>query len=248
MYGLYTPVILLQAFCVYHAYRHNTEQRWYWIILFLPALGSALYLFDHYYNRRDIHAVKESIKGVVNNNYKIEELEKALQFSDNHTNRINLADAYVESGRYGDSIKLYQESLTGFMADDPAVRIKLLQAHFLNQDYTETIIIGKELESDKSFRNTEQRLGYAWALHYDGKTEAAEKVFQDMDRPFTNHQQRVQYCRFLLNLGRTDEVKTRLTELVEEFNHIRGSERKLYRDIIRETKDLYFEHVGSVLP
>jgi hypothetical protein len=158
---------------------------------------------------------------------------------------VNLADAYVESGRFADAIKLYQESLTGFMAGDAVLRMKLLQAHFYNQDYTETIELGKELEKEKSFRDTDQKLAYAWALHFDGKTESAEKIFQDMDKTFTNHRQRIEYCKFLLNLGRIDEGKTKLASLVDEFDHIRGPERKLYHDIIRETKDLYAEHAAK---
>jgi len=239
MYGFYTPVILFQAFCLYHAYRNNAEQRWYWFILLFPGIGSAFYLFHHFYNRNGITTLTESIKGTVNSNYRITQLEKALRFSDNIRNRTNLADAYVDFGRYEDAIVLYKESLTGFMADDPGLRMKLLRAYFLNQDYTQAIALGSELEREKSFRNAEPRLAYAWALHYNGKTESAEQIFIDMDKPFTNYRHRLEYSKFLLHNGRQEDLRTKLTDLLEEFDHIRGPERKLYRDIISETKHLY---------
>jgi len=181
MFGLYTPLILLQAFCIYHAYRNNAEQRWYWFILIFPGIGCAFYLYHHFYNRNSLNTIAEGVKEAVSSNYKVTQLEKALRFSDTIKNRINLADAYVDCGRYPAAITLYQETLTGFMADDPSLRMKLLQAHFLNQDYSQAIALGNDLKSEKTFRNAEQRLAYAWALHYDGKTEKAEQVFMDMD-------------------------------------------------------------------
>jgi hypothetical protein len=239
MFGLYTPVILLQAFCLYHAYRNNAEQRWYWFILLFPGIGCAFYLFHHFNKQSSIGTIAEGVKSVINSNYHIEQLEKALRFSDNMKNRVNLADAYMTCERYNDAIILYQNCLVGFMADDPALRMKLLYAHFLSQDYTEAITLGKSLDSDKTFRNADQRLAYAWALHYDGQTETSEKVFQDMDRPFTNYHHRMEYCKFLLHTDRTEDLKIKLTSLLEEFEHIRDPERRLIRDIIREAKALY---------
>lgn len=238
MYGLFTPVILLQAFCFYHAYRNNAEQRWYWFIVLFPVIGCGFYLFHHFNNRNSIDTITKGVKEVINSNYHLEELEKALRFSDTLLNRVNLADAYMSYARYKDAIALYQESLTGFMADDPGLRMKLLYAHFLNQDYPQTIALGKDLSSDKTFRDAEQRLAYAWALHFDGQTETSEKVFQDMDRSFTNYRHRMEYCKFLRNTNRMKDLKIKLTSLLEEFEQMADLERKTFRDIIRETKEL----------
>jgi hypothetical protein len=245
MYGLYTPVLLLQAFCVYHAYRNNAEQRWFWFILIFPGVGCAFYLFHHFNSRSSLNTLTEGVKGVINSNYRVEQLEKALRFSDNMKNREALADAYMTCERYNDAITLYQDSLVGFMAEDPALRMKLLYAHFLNQDYTQTISLGKNLDTDKTFRYSSQRLAYAWALHYDGQTETSEKVFQDMDKTFTNYQHRMEYCKFLLHTGRQEDLKTMLTHLLEEFEHMREPERRINRDIIRETRELYSTQVAK---
>src|SRR5688572_26679205 len=124
MFGFYTPIVLLQAFCVYHAYRNRAEQRWFWFILLLPFVGSMVYLFYHFYNRQNINTLAETVKGVVNSNYKIEQFEKAHRFADTLTNRLNLAEAYVQIGRHDEAIGLYRESLVGFMSDDVSIRMK----------------------------------------------------------------------------------------------------------------------------
>lgn len=237
MIGFYTPLLILQAFCLYHAYRNNAEQRWYWFIIFFPGIGCALYVYHHFYSRDNVQTITQTVKEVVNSNYRVEQLEKAYRFSDNATNKINLADAYVHYGRYGEAIDLYKDSLQGFMADDPTVQMKLLQAYFLKQDYTSAVSCGVQLEGDKTFKSAETRIAYAWSLHHIGKTTEAEKVFEDMNRSFTNYKHRLAYCHFLNQAGKHESLQNLLGELLEEFEHMKGVERRMYREVISEVKE-----------
>jgi hypothetical protein len=239
MYGFYTPILILQAFCVYHAYRNNAEQRWYWLIVFFPLIGCLIYLFHNFYNRRTVSTLAEGMKEVVNSNYKIEQLEKALRFSDNITNKVNLADAYIKFKRYEDAINLYRSCQVGFMADDGSLRMKLLLAYFLNQDYSSAVEIGSSLEKEKSFKNSDERVAFAWSLHFAGQTDLAEKTFADMDKSFTNYQHRMEYAKFLLKIDRQEDAKSKLSDLIEEFEHMKGPERRLKKDTMREARDLY---------
>jgi hypothetical protein len=238
MIGFYTPLLALQAFCLYHAYRNHVEQRWYWFIIFFPGIGCAMYLYHNFYSRRSIETIAEGVKGVVNSNYKLEQLEKALRFSDNITNKTNLADAYVSCGRYDEALALYKECLMGFMADDPVIRIKVLFTSFLKKDYEATVACGETLESEKRFQKSEERAAYAWALHYTGKTEQAEKLFEQMDSSYTNYRQRIEYCKFLKVIGKPEELKNKLQEMNEELENLKGPERKFYRHIAREIREL----------
>ena len=234
MLGLYTPVLLLQAFCAYHAYRNNSETRWYWLILLFPGVRCAIYLFHHFYNRKSISNITETVKTVVNSNYKVEQLEKAHRFSDTLTNKLNLAEAYIDCGRYDDAIVLFKESLAGFMADDPAVRMKLLHAYYLNSQFPEAVELGILLNPVSSFKNSEQRLAYAWALHYSGKSTEAETVFKSMDKPNTNYVHRKELARFLCEFGKYEDAKAVIAEMTEEFEHMKGTERRFHRDIMQE--------------
>ncbi|HEY0656474.1 MAG TPA: hypothetical protein VGD65_25245 [Chryseosolibacter sp.] len=238
MYGLYTPVLLLQAFCIYHAYRNGVEYRWYWFIILFPLFGCVFYLIHHFNNRASINNITEAVKGVVNSNYKIEQLERAYEFSDTLTNRVNLADAYITVGRAEEAINLYKQSLTGFMADDIGLRMKLLHALYVNHSYQQAVDLGSEMEGDNTFKKSLSRIAYAWALHHSGRTDSAERVFQDMDKTNTNYEHRVEYCKFLQQVGRTDDMRTKAQELFSEFEFMRGPERKLHRDTINELKDL----------
>jgi hypothetical protein len=242
MYGLYTPIFLLQMFCVYHAYRNNAEQRWYWLILLFPLIGCIVYLVHSFNNRDTISAITENVKGVVISNYRIDQLEKALRFSDNVTNKVNLADAYAELGRYKEAVDLYSECLTGFMSEDPGIQMKLLYAHFMNGSYAEAIAIGDRLEGERYFKDSEERVVYAWALYRAGKTEVSEGVFQSMNKSFTNYFHRLEYCKFLLDLKKQTAAQENLRKLLDEFEQMQSSERNLKRGILRQVRDLYAEN------
>jgi hypothetical protein len=243
MIGLYTPLLILQAFCIYHAYRNNVEQRWYWFIIFFPGVGCALYLYHALYSRNNLQKLTESVKDVVNTNYRIEKLEKAVQFSDSTTNKINLADGYVAYGRYEEAIALYESCLIGYMADDPIIRMKILRAFYCNKNFDRAVTMGELLDNDKEFKNAEERIDYAWSLYRLGRTGPARFVFNDMNRSYTNYKHRVEYCRFLLELGEPLEAGELLKDLVQELDHMKGPERRLYRNVIREIRELESVHL-----
>jgi hypothetical protein len=239
MIGFYTPVLILQAFCLYHAYRNNSMQTWFWLILLLPGIGCAIYLYHHFYNRDNIETIAEGVKTVVNSNYKLEQLEKAHRLSDNITTKTNLAAGYSTYGRYDDAIALYKECLTGFMADDPVIQMKLLQTYFLKKDFESTSALGAKLQSDKQFQKSEERVAYAWALYHVGKTVEAENEFRGMDKTSTNHSHRLEYCKLLLLTDQKEAAREKLQTLMEEFELMKGSERKVNSITIREVRDLY---------
>ena len=236
--GYYTPLLILQGFCLYHAYKHHAEQRWYWLIVCFPGVGSLIYLYQNFYSAKNIQTLTRGVKQVVNSNYKIEQLEKALQFVDNYANKINLADAYMEAGRFNDAVGLYQNCLTGFMADDIELQMKLLIAYFYNKDFAAAIEIGKKLEKIKVFKNAEARIYYAWAHFYDNKQDSANEIFSDLDVSFTNYKHRLEYCRFLKEVKKPETLADTLKSLLEEFEHMKGPERRLHRAVISDIKDL----------
>ena len=35
MYEYFYPLLALQGFCIYHAYKTRQEHKWYWMLIFL---------------------------------------------------------------------------------------------------------------------------------------------------------------------------------------------------------------------
>ncbi|RAW00093.1 hypothetical protein DQQ10_16215 [Pseudochryseolinea flava] len=185
-----------------------------------------------------MESIGQTVKLAVNSNYRIEQLEKNLRFADNVTNRIQLADAYVAAGRYPDAIALYEESMSGFMADDPTLKMKALVAHFQNKSYDAAITYGRQLENEKSFKNAEERIAFAWSLHFAGNVADAEKEFGGMNKTFTNYPHRLAYVKFLKLHSNHAMLEEVVKEMFEEHDHMKGTERRLYRDVFNELRDL----------
>jgi hypothetical protein len=232
MVGFYTPLLILQAICLYHAYRNRAEQYWYWLIVLIPGLGCAFYLAHNFYNRNNMQRLQQGLNEVLNSDYRIEQLEKQVKFVDNIANKTLLADAYVAVGRLPEAIALYKDCLNGsFMADDPTLRMKLMEALYLNKEFDEVLAMGRLLESEKSFRNAQARIAYAWAHHYTGQPDAAAALFDDMNRSFTNYDHRIGYCHFLRETGRREKLQEVVRDLMTELLEMSPQERKYHRSL-----------------
>jgi hypothetical protein len=230
--------LILQGFCLWHAYRNNADQKWYWIIVFIPFAGCGLYLYDAFYSRRNVETVAESLKQVVNSNYKIEKLEKEVKFNSSFKNKVNLADAYTEIGRYREAIALYEDCREGYMADDEPLARKLLESLFLDKQYDRCIGIGKLLADSRSFANSDERVSLAWALHYQGMSEQSHRHFTEMDKSYSNYDQRFAFCRFLIETGKPEEARQKTETLMAEFNTMKSTERRVNRLVIDNIRDL----------
>jgi hypothetical protein len=240
MYGLYIAIVIFQIFCIYHAYKAHVEQRWFWLILFFPLGGSIIYLIYNLGDKGNLDKITETVKVVVNSNHNIEKLELALDHSDNVTNRVNLADEFVNVGRYDEAISLYEKCLLGFLAGDPGLKMKLIHVYFMKNDYAAILPLAKELEHEKEFHNSEERSDYAWALHRSGNTTEARKIFDLLDKPYTNYNQRLEFCRYLNEIGEKELSKDKLNEMTSEFRFMKAPERKIHRNIIRAVEDFQF--------
>lgn len=239
MFRFFPLILVLQGFCIYHAYKNNNLQRWFFIIFFLPLIGSIIYLYVHFYSRKNIENLSEGLKGVLNTNYQIEKLEKELKVADTTTNRVRLADEYVTVGRVAEAIQLYEKSMTGISAEDPELLLKMMKASFLHKDYNMVVTCGEKIKNDYAFKNAEERVAYAWSLYHLGQKEEAETHFQDMDARFSNYMHRLEYSKFMEETDRPADAKNLLAELMEEYDQLDSYEKRLKKPVMKEIRQLY---------
>lgn len=237
-YQYYYLIGGLQAFCLFHAYRSRSEQKWFYLIIFLPLIGCLIYLYEHFYSRRNMENLAEGVKHTLFSNYAIEKLEKEAKFTATVTNKTLLADAYVQNARYPEAIQLYESCLHPTGTNSPDLLRKLLKAHFLSKDYPAAVRLGNQLGSDKDFRNSEEKISFAWALHYTGDSPKAEEKFREMDSAFSNFPHRLEFARFLLATSRPEAAREKLNELLEEYDAMSGYEQGLKKGVAQEARGL----------
>jgi hypothetical protein len=236
MMGYYTPIVFLQVFCLYHAYTNRCDQKWYWIIFFFPLGGSLIYLYHTFYSRRNVDNLLEGVRNTFVPNYKIEQLEKELTYSNTVSNRIELADEYSTAGNPEKALNLYNSCLNGIHKDDPKLLQKIIVNSYLCEDYKAAIKYGNIVKDSPEFRKSDERIAYAWSHYYEEEHEIAEQNFKAMDTRFSNYKHRIEYAIFLDKTNRKAAGIAKIEELLHEIDAMDRYEQKLKREIYRELK------------
>jgi hypothetical protein len=234
---IYTITIVLQAICVIHCIRKGKQFNWVWLIVFLPLIGSLIYLFTEVFTRRDMQGLQSGVGSVLNPTGSIRKLESNLRFSDTFANKVALADAYLASGHMDKAIALYESSLEGNFEENEYVLRQLIVAYYQVRRYDEIIPIAKKIYKVPQFARSRAHVLYATALDYTGHPELAEKEFRQLKSRFSDYEARYQYSRFLVRAGRPDEARQLLTELLGESSHLSSRERRYNRNWFTLAKD-----------
>lgn len=239
MFRFFPIIFVLEIFCLYHAYRNRADHKWFWFIIIFPLLGCILYLYHHFYSRENLKVVTEGVKGVVNKNYELEKLEKEVKFSDSIRNKTNLAEKYAEMGRTQEAIQLYQSCLEGYNADNTVVKMRLLECLASTGEYQKAVEVGDSIKGDKLFSKSWSRIGYAWSLYHCQRIEDAEENFKATESRYSNYPHRLEYAKFLHEIGRITDCTALLEELLSEFDNMDSSERRQNSADRKEIKDFY---------
>ena len=233
----YYIIIVLQAICVIHCLRKGKEQKWIWLIVFLPLIGCIVYIFTEMFSGNEIQQVQSGVSTIINPTGRIRKLEAQLKFSDTFNNRIALADAYLAAGLTEKAIELYESSLTGAFAENEHVIYQLIIAHCIKQNYNAVLPLSKKIYNLPQFARSKAHIAYAIALEHTGNKAQAEKEYQAMKARFSNFEARYNYGLFLLRDQRPRDARTIFKTMIEEESQLSNRERKYNRQWISASKD-----------
>jgi len=229
----YSPILVLQMFCLYHAYSRRTDNKWYWIILFFPFIGSVIYLYHTFYSRRNLDNLSETIKSSFVSNYRIDKLEKQLAFSDTITNKIELATEHRQVGNYDRSLELLTSCLTGVHESDPDIISEIVIAY------------GSRINGEKGFEKSPQKLALAWSYYHLGMQAEAERCFEEMNIQFMNYDQRNDFASFYNQIGHKEKAIALLDNLLDEIDAMDSFEKRNLRPIHRKISRSYASLIKS---
>ena len=233
----YTITIILQAICVYHCVRKGNQNKWIWIIVFLPMIGSLIYIFTEIFTRHDMRSVSAGVSEMINPSGSIRKLEDNLRFTDTFNNRIALADAYLESGQTSKAIELYESSLEGNFEENEYAISRLIVGYYKEQRYPEIVKMTKKIYHQPQFPNSKAHVFYAMSLGYTGNVEEAEKEFQRMKGRYSNFEARYYYSLFLQQRGRIDEARQLLAQINDELPRLSSVEKRYHREWLNLAKE-----------
>jgi len=233
---MYYLLIVVQVYCLYHVYKNNKPFYWYFLIFFVPAIGSLIYIVTQMFNKSDAEKIQEEITTVLNPTKKIKDLEKKLEFVDTYTNRIELADAYFINKDIPNAIVNYKKTLEDTVQDDLYARQNLILCYFQLKDYAGVIEQAELIKEKSEFKGSKQQFCYGLALNALGRTDEAEAQLIQIDRPYSNYAERLALAKFYLENNRTLEGKELLEEIATESKRLTKPNRKLYGVTIAEVE------------
>lgn len=233
----YYVSIALQAICVIHCLRKGNQQKWIWIIVFVPFIGCIAYFFTEIITPGHVRNWQSGAGGLFNPVGRISRLENNLRFADTFNNRVMLADAYLAVGQTDEAIQLYTASLTGAFTENEHVLKQLMAAYFEKQQYAEVIVMARKLYGRPQFARSKEHILYARALEYTGNTTAAEQEFMKMKARFADFEARYQYGLFLRGAGREKDARLVFEDIAGEAPHLSSRERRDNRAWIVKAKD-----------
>ena len=220
--------ILLQIFCLYHAYKNHKDNYWYFVIIFLPVIGGVFYLITEVFNKKDVEKVQNSVTNFIIPTKRINDLKQKLEFSDTHENQVNLADAYFEIQDYDNAIKHYEKSLTNLFKNDEYTHRQLVKSYFYKKELKSAVEKGENVIKNKDFQKSDAYyyLGLSYAKL--GHQEKAEEIFNYIDKPFSNYKERLNYANYLISQDKKEKAKRILVDLTKEYSQVsKDAKRKI---------------------
>jgi hypothetical protein len=234
----YYLILILQGYCIYHAYKHGNPYYWYFLILFIPVIGCIIYLITQVYNKRDAEKIQEEIVSVVNPTKKIKDLEKRLYFTETYQNRVNLADAFLDIKDYKNAIPHYLEALEDGSQNDFYVTNKLITAYYSIEDYGKVVLYAEKIKNQFEFKKSRAQFLYGLALEKLGNLEEAESNLRKIDIRYSFYNERLALAKFLISRDKTNDAKEILEEIHIESQNMTRPNKRIYGATVQEVDKL----------
>ncbi len=228
----------MQGFCIYHAIKNRNDYYWYFLILFLPIIGSIIYIITQIFNKKDLDVVQKEIVNVVNPAKKIKDVRKQVEFADTFQNRVNMGDVLYETGDYNSGIEEYIIALNGNYNQDAGVVKKLIEGYYRTDQFEKVIFCAEKIRDKSDFVGSRSQFLYGLALEEQKRSEEAEQNLRPIDQRYSNYPERYTLAQFLMTKGKIEDAKEILSEILIESKHMSKPNQYKYNGVVNDVKRL----------
>lgn len=220
-------IVALQAYCIYHIWKTGRPFFWYFLIIFVPLLGSIVYILTQALNKSDVEKIQQDVTTIINPTKKINELEAAVQFADTYQNRVALADALFENNDWDNALTHYNAALEGNFKTDFYLNSKLLETYYNKQQYQKAIDHGEIIKNDAQFMASKVAFYYGLALDKTDQSQEAQQYLMSVDKRYSNFNERLQLAKHYLD----NDQKPMAIELLDELS---AESQNMHKDTFKQ--------------
>ncbi len=204
--------LLVIGVCIVHAVRSGNVFPWVYIIIFLPAIGSLIYLvaviLPELFRSRSAARLGATARQMADPHKSLREAHRAHELVGSVDSKRALAEEYIARGSYAEAAEIYREAAQGQFKDDPALLLGLARAQFLSGDAAGAQASLDALQAaDPSFVSGDAHLLYARALEAQGKTDDALAEYKKLVGYYSGEEARARYAMLLEKTGARDEAR-----------------------------------------
>jgi hypothetical protein len=227
------PLVLIVV-CVVHAIRTNRVFPWIYVIVFLPGLGSLIYLamevVPDLVRSRGARRASTGLARAIDPNKDYRQALRAADLVGSVDSKRALAEHYARRGQMGEAIALYKDTLQGQFANDPALLAGLARAQFQGGDAAGAQATLEHLFSVDPKVSEETHLLYARALEAQGRDEDAAHEYARLVPYFAGEEARARYAQVLSRLGRHDEARAIYAQILKNLDGAPGRYRRMQKE------------------
>jgi hypothetical protein len=148
-------------------------------------------------------------------------------------NKVALAEEYLRTSQPGNAAALYQETLTGIHATDPAMMYGLARALFAQRDSPGTEAVLRQLrEANPDYHSPDGHLLFARSLDDQDKIDQAPQEFTALVNYYPGQEGRCRYALLLQRIGRVEDARGVFAEICRSVEcgppHQRRAQREWY--------------------
>lgn len=195
--------LLLQALAIIHFIKRRPDGFWLFVIIFLGPLGALVYIFMEVLP--DLGLLRQSFEGV-GRRKRISYLEGVVQQNPAPGNYEELADLYLDEGKWARARECYDKALARTESADAIYRRGIAEIHL--GDFAAAARDLEYVTSRDSKYDLHRAVGLlAHAAAHTGEKDKAEALFRHATDVSTLSETYFNYATFLVSQGRNDEAR-----------------------------------------
>ena len=213
--GLFLLIAI--ALCI-HVVRTNQQIFWLFIILFVPGLGSLVYvlavLVPELVGGTKAKRLGMAAREALDPGREYRQAKAAVEDAPTVHNQMRLAAAAAALGRHAEAETLYAEAAQGIHAEDPALLLGRANALLELSRYDEALAQLDKL-SEEPGRTPSPAVSLACGRAYEGlgRTSEADEAYQWAAGRLPGLEGLARYAAFLARAGRRAEAAEALAEI-----------------------------------
>ena len=234
-YFFYPWGLILQGLAIFHFIRRRPDTYWLWIILFGGGLGALVYIAAEVLP--DIGLLRQSFK-VFPRRKRIRELEAAILDNPSAGNYEELADLYLEEGRFARARQCYDKAISS-RTDSPDPFYRRGVAAIQMADFVAAVpdlerVVSKDSAYD--FHGAAGLLAHAYAN--TGQPDRALALFEQVTKISTSSETYYNYACLLSSQERNAEAREWARQILAKKPTMPGYLRRRERPWFRRANAL----------